>query len=231
MRRSSLNGWDPRFIPNYSFSEAAIYLNLPYSTVRAWCCGMGRFKAVIKLPRSSPPQLSFVNMVEMYVLGAIRRVHRVSMPRARRAILYAERELRTEHPLAALDFRTDQKDLFIDFFGKLVDVSGEQGQVEIRQVVELYLLRIEREGGLAARLFPFSRSGLDTEHIEEQPKNIVIDPKIAFGRPVIFGTGIPTRAVAERFKAGESMSDLALDFSCEIGLIEEAVRYEQPAAA
>lgn len=227
----SIIGWDPRFVPNYGFSETARYLDLPISTVRAWARGMGNFKAVIELPHSLPPQLSFVNLVEMYVLGAIRRVHHVSMPRARSAILYAERRLKIKHPLAALDFRTDRKDLFIDFLGKLVDVSGEQGQVEIRQVVELYLLRIERESGLAVRIFPFSRSGLDPRHIEEQPRNIVIDPKIAFGRPVIVGTGIPTRAVAERFKAGESMRDLGGDFSCEIGLVEEAIRYEQPAAA
>ncbi|MFH1434173.1 MAG: DUF433 domain-containing protein [Pseudomonadota bacterium] len=229
--KKTVNKLDPRLVPNYGFAEAARYLDLPYCTVRSWAKGMGEFKAVIELPDASVPQLSFVNLVEMYVLGAIRRTHRISMPRARKAIEYAEHELKIKHPLAELDFRTDKKDLFINFLDRLVDVSGKQGQVEIREVVELYLLRIERKGRFAVRLFPFARSGLDPAEIKDQPRNIVIDPKIAFGRPVILGTGIQTRAIAERFKAGETMRELASDFSCKIDLVEEAIRYEQPAAA
>jgi uncharacterized protein (DUF433 family) len=54
----------------------------------------------------------------------------------------------------------------------------------------------------------------------------VIDPRISFGRPVLAGTGIPTAVIAERYKAGESMDDLADDYGCQRFEIEEAVRCE-----
>jgi uncharacterized protein (DUF433 family) len=41
-------------------------------------------------------------------------------------------------------------------------------------------------------------------------------------------TGIPTVILAERYKLGETMSDLADDYSCETSLIEEAIRWELP---
>lgn len=60
----------------------------------------------------------------------------------------------------------------------------------------------------------------------DEPRSIVIDPRVAFGRPVLAGTGIPTALVAERYKAGETMEDLAKDYERDRVDIEEAVRCE-----
>ena len=38
--------------------------------------------------------------------------------------------------------------------------------------------------------------------------------RIAFGRPVIAGTRIPTAEVAERFNAGDLNMDIAADYEC-----------------
>ena len=59
----------------------------------------------------------------------------------------------------------------------------------------------------------------------------MIDPGVAFGRPVLAGTSIPTIAIAERFKAGESEAELALDYGREESEIEEAIRCELAVAA
>ncbi len=60
----------------------------------------------------------------------------------------------------------------------------------------------------------------------------MIDPRIAFGRMVIVGTGIPTNIIAERFHAGDSYEQLAHDYQCEIEKIEEAIRcVSRPVAA
>ena len=53
-----------------------------------------------------------------------------------------------------------------------------------------------------------------------------MNPKISFGRPVIDGTGVPVASIYERYKAGDSVADLAQDFRLEIGAIEEAIRCE-----
>jgi uncharacterized protein (DUF433 family) len=53
--------------------------------------------------------------------------------------------------------------------------------------------------------------------------------RIAFGRPVIAGTRIPTAEVAERFNAGDLNMDIAADYECPASQIEEAIRWERAA--
>ena len=117
-------------------------------------------------------------------------------------------------------------DLFISRFGTLISAS-QAGQVAMRDLLAGHLRRVEHDpSGLAIRLYPFTRKrGLD------EPKNIVIDPYLAFGRPAVVGTGIATNIVAERYKAGESIDELAEDYGCERPQIEEAVRCELALAA
>ena len=50
--------------------------------------------------------------------------------------------------------------------------------------------------------------------------------RIAFGRLVIAGTGIPTAVLAERFAAGDLSDELAADYGIERRVVEEAVRCE-----
>jgi uncharacterized protein (DUF433 family) len=45
------------------------------------------------------------------------------------------------------------------------------------------------------------------------------------------GTSIPTSIIAERYKAGDSLQDLAEDYDCDLSQIEEAIRCEIPLAA
>jgi len=91
----------------------------------------------------------------------------------------------------------------------------------------MYLHRIEwDESGVAARLYPFTGK---TE--PEAPRAVLIDPRLAFGRPVLAGTSVPTQAIAERFKAGESPQSLAADFGREPFEIWEAIRCELDVAA
>ena len=66
----------------------------------------------------------------------------------------------------------------------------------MEQVVDRYLKRIEREpNGLPIRLYPFTSTRLD-----EDPRAVVIDSRVQFGRPCVTGTGIPTCVIAERMK-------------------------------
>ena len=94
----------------------------------------------------------------------------------------------------------------------------------MRELIKAYLERIEYdEKGMIAKLFPFIRK---RPYELDEPKVIVIDPNLSFGRPVLVGTGIPTNVIAERYKAGESIGDLADDYNRSINDIEEAIRCE-----
>ena len=158
---------------------------------------------------------------EAHVLAAIRRRHRDDMPAVRRTIDFLKREFGSAHPLADHKFETDGVNLFISHYGDFISVS-QGGQLAVREFLEAHLRRIDRDDkGFPLRLYPFTR--VDET---EQPKNIVIDPFISFGKAVITGTGISTDIVAERFKAGESADELASDYGCAREKIEEAIRCE-----
>jgi uncharacterized protein (DUF433 family) len=226
---------DPRHVPTYSVSEAAHYLSVPPATVRSWVAGRPYkvtagskyFEPLITLPDKSSRLLSFTNMVEVHVLAAIRRKHRIAMPNVRSAIEHLQSNYDVAHPLADVRFKTDGLSLFIDHLGQLIDVT-KRGRLAMREVLEAYLKRVEHDKkGLAVRLYPFTRVGMADP---AQPTNVVIDPRIAFGRPVLTGTGIPTSILADRYKAGESMQELAEDYDCNRDMIEEAIRCELAAA-
>jgi len=71
-------------------------------------------------------------------------------------------------------------------------------------------------------LYPF----ITRDHHPEAPKSVVLDARVAFGKPVIAGTGIPTAAVYQLFNAGDKIREIADEYERPIGEIEAAIRYE-----
>lgn len=221
---------DPRELPSYTVAEAAHYLSVPNATIRYWATGQGDYPSLIDVPASKPTLLSFLNLVELHVLAAIRRKHEVPMPKVRAAIDYLKKHTRGKearlHPLISRQLETDGMDLFIQHYGKLINVSSD-GQISMREILSAALHRIERDTkGIPIKLYPFTRNDF-----KDAPSIVVIDPSLSAGRPVIAGTGLPTEIIAERYKAGESIEDLAHDYEREQAEIEEAIRCELRAAA
>ena len=91
----------------------------------------------------------------------------------------------------------------------MIDASRE-GQQAMKEIISVYLQRIERDThGLPVKLYPFTRVTASGATPKADPRLIVMTPMISFGRPVIAGTGIPVFAIYERYKAGDSVADLA----------------------
>jgi len=92
-----------------------------------------------------------------------------------------------------------------------------------------FLKRVERnERGIARRLFPFTRR----EHLRspsEAPKAVMIDPRVAFGMPVLVNSRISTAFLLSRKKGGASIQQLASDYGRPETEIEEALRLEEAA--
>lgn len=228
-------GQDPRNLPNYSAGDAARYLNIPTATIRAWTVGYrypvtdGKklFRPLIELKQNKPPRLTFINLIEVHVLRAIRQEHQIDLEKVRIALDYLNEQMDIPHPLARQEFQTDGIDLFIEHYGSLINASN-QGQTVLKDSLKTHLERIvPDDSGLAIQLYPFTRP-----QEEDSPRVVVIDPRISFGRLTIAGTGIPTDIVAERFYAGDSPQEIADDYECELEQINEAIRCEaRPVAA
>jgi uncharacterized protein (DUF433 family) len=202
--------------PLYPLTEVALYTRVPPSTVRSWVDSRG----MIEPAGRKPATLSFLNLVEVFVLAAIRRKHGVSMSKVRRAVRYVSERMDVNRPLVYQEFRTDGVDLFVEQLGRLENAS-RSGQLAIKEAMNNRLSRIEWANGLAARIFPFSRQSELGD-----PRLIVIAPGIGFGQPVLAGTGVRVSIIRDRFRAGEAASDLAGDYGVEIGKIEEAIRMQ-----
>ncbi len=218
-----------REIPSYGIVEVAHYLRMPSTTLRTWVRGYSHktesgprfFEPIIKLPDPKRPLLSFMNLVEAHVLNAIRKKYSIPFQKVRIAVQYLRKHFPSVHPLADHNFQTDGMDLFIEKFGELVNITKD-GQLAMRKLLEAHLQRIVRDiHGAPIKLFLFTR-----REEPDEPKVVVIDPNISFGRPVLFGTGITTAIIAERYKAGESIEELAEDYGRPPQEIQEAIRCE-----
>jgi uncharacterized protein (DUF433 family) len=217
--------------PAYSLTEAARYLKLPVATLRSWVVGrayprgesVATFRPLLKPARKQPPLLSFYNLIEAHVLRSLRTEHGVAIRELRRAIAYAERTLKIERLLLNRDLRTHAGEVFLEEYGKLINLSTS-GQIAMRRLLEEHLKRVEwDQWQFPVRLYPY----VSAEPTTERP--IAIDPDIAFGRPVVIRAGVSTEAIAGRIDAGETVEALAEDYDLKPEEIEEAVLYERAA--
>jgi uncharacterized protein (DUF433 family) len=165
-----------------------------------------------------PLEFSFWNLVECSVLSAMRKTHGVSFQKVRKALEYVEKELREPRPLIQAEFKTDGVDLFVERYGELISAS-ESGQSVIRELLNASLTRIDADAsGLAARMFLWS-------HVPTEPRIVSVDPRISFGRPTLEGTGIPVEVLLERFRAGDTIESLALDYRVDPLHVQDVVRW------
>jgi len=203
--------------PAYGYPEAAQYLRLNYTTLRSWTSESG----IVHTPISG--FVSFNNLLELHVLKAMRKTYRFSLQRIRGALAEVSKHIDSERPLLDAKFATDGIDLFLEQDQDLVNLS-KRGQLALREVISLYLKRIERDpNGLPMRLFPFIVAANDSE-----PRTISISPTVSFGKSVLSGTGVSTAVVAGRFASRDSIVDLASEYGVSPSIIEDAIRWEAP---
>ena len=226
------DAFDLRNQSAYGPAEAARYLRLPAATLRTWLIGRdypkgdarATFLPLIEPSNRQPLQLSFYNLIEAHVLRALRTDHRVALAELRKAIAYAEKKLQLSRLLLSPELRTHAGHVFLDRYAELINLSAS-GQLAMRKMFEDHLQRVEwDEWQFPVRLYPYIDS---TPRSSERP--IAIDPRVAFGRPIVRRAGISTAAIADRIDAGETVEALADDYDLSPDEIEQAVLYSRAA--
>lgn len=235
MKRSGdiYRGQDPRFLPFYGLRDAALCLRLPVATLRQWTVGReyeiksGK-KVFLPLIRPADPErnlLSFVNLLEGQALRAFRREHSLRFKVIREALtsLKALDGPRVkQHPLAFEDFLTDGLDIFVERVGELITLNPAR-QIAIRAAFKNHLRRIQRDAEGPVLFFPWVGGEGETA------TPVTVDPRVAFGRPVITGTGISTAVIASFVRAGDRIEDIAEDYDLSPEQVEAAVTFEEAA--
>jgi uncharacterized protein (DUF433 family) len=212
----------------YTVPEAARLASVPHRTLSNWVRGyrypvsgrMAKARPVIHPPDREA--LSFVNLMEALALAGYREAG-VPMQRVRKALDFAVGLMEEGHILASERLLTDGKELFWEYQERfrngldLVNLS-RQGQKVFPEAVMRYLRQVEwGSDRFAVRWWPGSERG---------EREVVVDPRRAFGAPVIAGTGIRTEDLFSRFRAGEPIEELAHDYGVKLGDVESAIRIE-----
>ena len=102
------DGGNPQNIPTYAISDAARYLRIPAGTIRSWTAGRSYpvsqgerfFEPLISTDDLKPRLLSFTNLVEVHVLRAIRKYHKIQLDKVRSALDFLEDQLRVSRSVS-----------------------------------------------------------------------------------------------------------------------------------
>lgn len=204
----------------YAIAEAAVYLGVPRSTLRTWVRGHDyrvqnetrTMKPVIKADPSG--LLSFNNLAEAYVLASLTRRFDLPLQRVRTAL----NSIGGTRPLLTTVFRTDGRGIYVEKMGALVDaVRGDQAAM--REVLESSLERVDLDQQrLPLRLYPWRRE-------PNEARIIALDPRRAFGKPTVAGSGVQIEVIIDRLRAGESVSQLAAEYGLAGDVIEGVLRW------
>ncbi|HVB56020.1 MAG TPA: DUF433 domain-containing protein [Candidatus Acidoferrales bacterium] len=224
--RNRYNVWE---IPNYTVEEGARYLHVAESVLRYWIIGETGAAPLTTVYSRKPLLLSFKNLVELYVLESLRHIHDIGIRRIRQDMEELRREKPSKYPLADYQLATRGRKIYLEGDDELVNLTAG-GQRAFKEILKPFLKRVDRNTkGIAERLFPFTRK----EHRESPsnaPRVVVIDPSIAFGKPVLVNSRISTAFLLSRKRGGATIPRLAADYGRSEEEIEEAIYLEEQAA-
>ena len=218
----------------YTVREAARLLHVDNPRrVRDWLTGHSHSGAgpIIRAQYKrigKTQELGFLDLMEVRFIEHFRR-QRISLQSLRRAAINARKELKMEHPFATSDvkFMTDRKEIFLHAAQEENDsflLNLMTNQIEIYEAYEHSLakdLTFDPKSGVVRRWRP---------QASDFP-NVLVDPRIAYGHPVIAPSNVPTSAVFNLWKAEKDARAVASWFEISRDLADEAVQFELGLAA
>lgn len=211
--------WKRRLtLPAYQVQEAARYAQITSQTIRNWQ-GRGNGDKSAVAHREKGNALSYFQLVEVAFVAVMRRMG-LKLNVIKDAREYIGQNLQSEFPFVENRFKVQGARILMHLRqfdpaasnNKLIVVS-HGGQLEWGAMLGKKFEEFDYQKGLAVRW-----------HIAGRGSPILIDPQIAFGAPQI--RGVPTWAIRGRQEAGESIVDIADDFSLKIAEVKKALEFE-----
>jgi uncharacterized protein (DUF433 family) len=173
------------------------------------------------LPVQQAGLLSYMQVVEVAFVADFRRLG-VRLDNLRRAHEYLRKTFRVEYPFAQLDVKADGASVLAEYAGhedgeivRRLIAADRDGQLIWPRTIQERFAQFDYERRLAVRWHPRGR---------ENP--ILVDPRIAFGAPVIEQVGIATWIIRERYEAGEEIAEIEEDYGVTREQIAAALAFE-----
>lgn len=220
----------------YTFVEASRLTNTSPRDLRRWLKGYsqkasGSGKRVnsgplwkTELAEAELEGISFHDLLEVRFVQAFRK-HGVSLQTIRVASEHAKQMFDHPYPFTCKRFQTDGRTIF----AAAIEETGEEQLLDLvkkqfafTKIIEPSLYRGIEFGNdeLASLWYPVLRS-----------KAIVLDPTVAFGKPIVTNGHVRTSILYDAFKAEENKQYVAKLYEVPISAVEAAIRFEELLAA
>jgi uncharacterized protein (DUF433 family) len=194
---------DPLLTPK----ETARHLRIPESTLYYWlseqAAGAPLVHRVEPIKRGRP-SVPFVAEVEAYVLRTLRADLGLKKSTVREAAEAIRQEFDTPYGLATKRIVTDGIDIFIEHAGRELARAAD-GQRPIKEMIagDLRYISWDTDDDTPSRLHLQQYSDLAP---------VIIDPRFAWGAPVIESNRVPVDTVVDLWRAGESIQTVADEY-------------------
>jgi uncharacterized protein (DUF433 family) len=226
---------NPLALGFYTPSEAAKLVELSSTAkVYGWLRGWPKREIGPVLKRQYKPikdieELSFLDLMEVRFVRYFRE-QKVGWKTLHAAAVEARKELKTDHPFASKRiFATDGKRIYlVEFLRKAAESFGDERamdlitkQFQIYEAIKASLVKgveFDPKTYMVDRWYP---------RPEKFPA-IIIDPRIAHGRPATSLRGVPTEALYDAWRAEEEDYSVVADwFELPIREVRQAVNFQR----
>jgi uncharacterized protein (DUF433 family) len=212
---------DVRFsVPLFMVDEAARHLGLPRSTLLDWTRRQaGPAPLVHRLQPETPrsASLPFIGLVEAHMLRGFRDIG-LSAQGLRDSVRRLRATTQDEYALATQRVATDGVSLLVDMARSHDEPQWTRtvdNQLAINEIIDRYLKFVSWD----ADKYP-TRLKLKTY----QGADVIIDPRFAFGQPVLARQKIRVQDILDAFWAGESAHTIATEFGVKTDEVEAVIR-------
>ncbi len=219
---------DPLFAGFYSLKDAARLLGQQNTNkIRGWLGGWNGGAPILLRDFEGSQTVSFLDLIELRFVDFF-RAQGVPLQTLRKAAERARKEWGTKHPFALSDvkYMTDRRKVF----AQEAQAQNDQltwdlatGQIEMWAAIEAVVARsviFDPKTALAKQWTP-----------RADFSNIVVDPRIAFGKPVVRSTVVPTSTLYRQWRADQSYESVADWFRVKVEAVKTAVMFEIAMAA
>lgn len=212
----------------YLIPDAARILRLPASVLRSWISGRptenSRYYPAGEFATEGDGKdrhFGFHSLIELFTIAQLRQ-RGIPMTAVRQARAELMERFNTPHPFALEGLMTSGRTLIKSLNEEILLELGTAGQTAFNKVLEPFCagLDFDAASSLAKRYFPLGRD-----------KPVVVDPRRAFGRPVIEGTNLTTETIMSLLRGGETVENVADSFQIDPDAVLAAKAFEQMKAA
>jgi uncharacterized protein (DUF433 family) len=213
---------DTRFdVPIFTVDEGARHLGIPRSTLRDWTRRPAGNASLVhrvdpQTPRSA--SLPFIGAVEAHMLRGFKELG-LNPQEIRASVTRLRNITGDEYALATRRVATDGVSLLVDLAASTGNPEWQRardGQGVIPEVIERYLKFVTWRGSdrYPIRLTLQAYEGAD----------VIIDPRFAFGQPILEREKIRVDDILDAFWAGEGYLAIAGEFGVSPSAVEAVIR-------